>query len=307
MEEPETMQDMFKYVQYLALQCEKLRADVDVLKKAEAQRSCRIKRSSIDNHRLNPVPQFTFHEWSMDHIMVIPDACFEEVWEQDLLSGMKEFILSELVKYDKNIPIRCFSASGARAARAKSTNEGDSQKLSWSDERVCKSTLYIFENARAISHHKIAAVEATDADVEEGGQEKGDEQGDSSCCESGGGGGGGGGDDDDEDGQVAHQSVESSKEKNGKWRIMNPVEWHKWIERIETRFLQQYLARCEARDACGEGGTTTQHTPTTWSIQENKDREMAFMLKISGGKTSTSRRSMQLRKWIIAHIFLDLQ
>ena len=111
-EDPVCMQDMLKYVQFLASQNAKMQHDIDLLKSRESRHAGRRKRDAMSDPALNPVPAHTFDEWStvvFKHTC-IPEECFQAVWDGDLVSGIKSFVGAEIAKLDLNAPVRCFSS-----------------------------------------------------------------------------------------------------------------------------------------------------------------------------------------------------
>lgn len=247
-----SMQEMFKYCQHLAVQCDKLRKDVETLKTASYRSSRKRKIDHMRDERVNVVPGMLFESWIQRDNMAVTEDMLKEVWRTDLMSGMKRFIQTECDRFSRNLPVRCFATKPP-------------------------VLFYIYTRPLTTS----TATTSTPA--------------------------------------PDPAPVRAPNPPNPKWRIMSSQEWRRWIEKIEHRFLQEYLELTPAQmqailnDGSGGGAAAPPAAATPLLLQHHrsrekeKDREIKFMLKISDCQENVSRRRMQeIRKWIVPLIFHDI-
>ena len=243
-----SMQEMFKYCQHLAVQCDKLKRDVEVLKQAEVRVSRKRKIDRIRDKSANPDPVMPFEEWIRKENICIDDEMMAEVWRDSLLSGMKRFVKQESDKHGRNLPIRCFSTDATPVV------------------------FYIYT---------LPPPPLTSS--------------------------------------AAHEEP-----RGPHWRVMSSEEWKRWIEKLEHRFLQEYLELSSVESSHrmqvilrggggggGGGGDNGDHAMkiitknlSPHEVEKEKEKEIMFMLKISDCQETVSKRRMKdLRKWIVPFLF----
>ena len=247
-----SMQEMFKYCQYLAVQCDKLRKDVEALKAAACKSSRKRKLEHIRDRSVNVVPAMLFETWiQRDNMAVTPDM-LKEVWRSDLLGGMKRFLKHECDSFARNLPVRCFAT-----------------------KPPVLFYIYTLPLSSATSSSSSSSISISDP----------------------------------ADARPARPADASPK-----WRVLTYQEWKRWIEKIEHRFLQEYLELSPAQmqailndDRAAAPAAVTPLLQHHLSKEKEKDREIKFMLKISDCQENVSRRRMQeIRKWIVPLIFHDI-
>jgi len=88
--------------------------------------------------------------------------------------------------------------------------------------------------------------------------------------------------------------MESTTDTTVKWRIMTVDDFDRWMDRLGTRFLQEFLK------------WQMENAHTIRSSMEEKEKNLDNMRKINGlSKSHEERRRSELRKWLYTRLVVD--
>lgn len=89
-------------------------------------------------------------------------------------------------------------------------------------------------------------------------------------------------------------SVGQSPDNPPSWQIISIEQFGKWTNRIAHRFLQEFsIMQYENMEKINSNET-------------EKDKNIIFMVKINGGKTSAEKRCLDIKKWFNGNSFLRI-
>ena len=261
---------LYQVIHQLAVKCDKLEKEVKRLNVLESYLKRKTKKEKMEEMFANYIPKISFNEWIRSENMVIEKCMLTQIWDEDLLSGIKLFIEREAQKHNHNLPIRCFYNKNMVF-------------YIWQDSQILIERARSRQQEIQINHRK--KIKENESSEDEGRSESEDEDDGRS---------------EDEEGRSEDEDDEFEEKRkiccgSGKWVLMKPENWEQWLKNIEHRFLQVYIDSISKEEEGLVGGRQ----------EEEEERQILFMQKISDIKNSTMRRIVSVRKWIIPLIAFE--
>lgn len=79
------------------------------------------------------------------------------------------------------------------------------------------------------------------------------------------------------------------------WKVLSTEDLIRWVNRIALRFLQEFTE------------IQSRQFDIIFSNNDERDKNIRFMIKINDGKTSEERRALEIKRWLIPKIAHDLK